>query len=46
MPARGAPQPRDVFEPATVVDRFDIASNTQCWLPPVFDLGTISAEFP
>lgn len=36
--ARSAPASGDVFEPAAVVDRFDIASNTKFCLPLIFDL--------
>jgi hypothetical protein len=41
--ARSDPQSGEVFEPAAVVDRFDIASNTKFCLPLVFDLQTSEA---
>lgn len=41
--ARSAPRSGEVFEPAAVVDRFDIASASKFCLPLVFDLKTAEA---
>jgi hypothetical protein len=35
---RNAPNPGEVYEPSTVVDRFDVASNTEFCLPAIFDI--------
>lgn len=36
--ARSAPESGEIYEPSTVIDRFDLASNTTFCLPIAFDL--------